>query len=147
VSKKKDAQPLEALERTYAWLMEHGDHNPTCSRRQPLMVPDGAYRSGLTKDCGGRYATDEERAKVPCSCGWDELIALLCTTIEAARRSDPVLIEARRLLSQADGREYITRLRKRGWRQPDAETAAGHYCDGLNAALRILAKLSTPASD
>jgi hypothetical protein len=61
-------------------------------------------------------------------------------------RKREVLYEAVRLIGEADGREYITRLRKRGWREHDAETAASHYCDGLNAALRIVAALRSPES-
>lgn len=67
-----------AVESAFKWLAVSARHDPTCNRVKSRIVPDGAYYSGLCKDYGGRYATDEELEKVPCTCGLADLHNILC---------------------------------------------------------------------
>lgn len=53
-----------------------------------------------------------------------------------------VIARAKKALLEADGLEYEKRIRKRlGYGPAEAERAAGHFCDGLNEAARIVGAL------
>ena len=70
-----------AAEIALTWFSLHARHSPTCARLKKHIVPDGARNSGLAKDYGGRYATDEERERIPCTCGHDEAQKVLCLAL------------------------------------------------------------------
>ena len=67
-----------ALDITFTWLTTNAIHPPTCRRSKQRTTPDGPYYSGLGKNFGGRYLTDEERELIPCSCGLDDVHNLIC---------------------------------------------------------------------
>ncbi|KKM60280.1 hypothetical protein LCGC14_1543430 [marine sediment metagenome] len=67
----------------FEWLAKYGLHPPTCERTKARIVPNGAYVSGLGKDYGGRYATEEELARVRCTCGLEEVHSALCQASES----------------------------------------------------------------
>lgn len=69
----------------FEWLALHSRHSPTCQREKSHIVPDGARHSGLAKDYGGRYATDEELERIPCTCGLAELQNALCHALALPR--------------------------------------------------------------
>jgi hypothetical protein len=75
---------LGAINAAFTWLTTHSQHPPYCDRWR--IVPDGAHRSGLTKDYGGRYATDDE---APCTCGLDALHNTLCQVATALAATEP----------------------------------------------------------
>ncbi len=69
--------PEHANELAFKWLSLHGRHAEHCKRVRSRIVPQQP-RSGLCKDYGGRYATDEELAKITCTCGLDDVHKALC---------------------------------------------------------------------
>jgi hypothetical protein len=62
----------------FEWLSLYALHAKDCPKYHRRIVADGAYRSGLCKDYGGRYQTDEELAKATCECGLEEIQNALC---------------------------------------------------------------------
>ena len=80
---EKIQQPMTlkyANELAFKWLSLHSRHPDYCKRTQSRIMPETAYNDGLSKNYGGRYATEEEIVKVACTCGLDEVLKALCQT-------------------------------------------------------------------
>ena len=73
--------PTRANEIAFKWLAQYGQHAAHCKKVRCHIVAQKP-RSGLCKDYGGRYATEEELAEVDCTCGLVDVINALC---QAAR--------------------------------------------------------------
>ena len=71
------ANAVIACEIAFEWLSLYGRHAPTCGRIINRIVPQEP-RSGMMKDYGGRYATDEELENIPCTCGLVKVHRALC---------------------------------------------------------------------
>ena len=67
----------QAIDAAFEWLCLHALHAPTCERSTNHIMPMEP-RSGLCKDYGGRYRTDEEIEALPCTCGLKDVLATLC---------------------------------------------------------------------
>ena len=72
--------PEHANEIAFRWLSLNARHADFCKRVRARIMPQES-RSGMCKDYGGRYATEEELAKVVCTCGLDDVHKVLCQTI------------------------------------------------------------------
>ncbi len=66
-----------ANELAFKWLNLHSRHAPTCRKVTDRIMPQEP-RSGLCKDYGGRYRTEQESSCLPCTCGLDEALDALC---------------------------------------------------------------------
>lgn len=75
--KRAEPTPERANEIAFEWLSLHGRHAPHCKHVRCRIVPQEP-RSGLCKDYGGRYATEEELEKIACTCGLDDMQKALC---------------------------------------------------------------------
>ena len=69
--------PEQINKMTFRWLSLYGQHAPDCTWMVNRIMPQNPT-SGLCKDYGGRYRTDEELEKVGCSCGLGDLLNSLC---------------------------------------------------------------------
>ncbi len=69
--------PKQVNEMAFQWLSLNGRHAPDCARMVNRIMPQNPT-SGLCKDYGGHYLTEEEREKIACSCGLDDLLRSLC---------------------------------------------------------------------
>ena len=67
----------EAIDAAFKWLTLHALHAPTCERSTNRIMPMEP-RSGLCKDYGGRYRTDEEIEALRCTCGLGDVLEALC---------------------------------------------------------------------
>ncbi len=74
--------PERANEMAFRWLSQHAQHAYFCKKVRDRITPQES-RSGLCKDYGGRYATEEELAKIDCSCGLDDVHDALCQASSA----------------------------------------------------------------
>ena len=69
--------PEHANELAFKWLSLYSQHANFCKRVRARIVAQESRR-GLCKDYGGWYATEEELAKVACTCGLDDVQKALC---------------------------------------------------------------------
>ena len=75
-------KPECANEIAFKWLSLYSQHPAFCKRVLARIVSQEP-RSGLSKDYGVRYATEDELAKVACTGGLDDVLKALCQAATA----------------------------------------------------------------